>query len=122
MKELFVPTHRRPTTPGEILLHEFLKPMGITQTVFARRIGITVARLNEIIKGKRGVTPDTALRFGRALGVSPQFWVNLQTAVDLYDAQHSLAAKDIKKIRPFVIPSASARSAPKSRDRVAVAR
>lgn len=101
MKGLFVPTHRRPTTPGEILLEEFLRPMRITQTAFARRIGITNARLNEIIRGKRGVTPDTALRFGRALRVSPQFWLNLQAAVELYDAQHSPAAEEIKKIRPF---------------------
>lgn len=101
MKELFVPTHRRPTAPGEMLIEEFLKPMGITQVAFAQRIGITTARLNEIIKGKRGVTPDTALRFARALGVSPHLWVNLQTAVDLYDLEHSPAAKEIKKIRPF---------------------
>jgi addiction module HigA family antidote len=99
MSKLFVPTHHRPTTPGETLVEEFLKPLGISQLAFAKRIGVTYARLNSIVNGKRAVTPDTAMRFERALGMDAQFWLNLQTIVDLYDAQHSPAAKDIAKIK-----------------------
>jgi len=100
MEDVFVPTHRRPTTPGEMLVEEFLKPMGISQLSFAKRIGVTPARLNEIVKGKRGITVDTALRFARALNMSPQFWLNTQQAVDLYDVLHSDVAKEIRKIKP----------------------
>ncbi len=99
MARLLVPTHRRPTTPGEMLVEEFLRPLGITQTAFAERIGVTYARLNEIVNGRRGVTPDTALRFARALGTTPDFWLNVQHVLDLYDAMHSDKAVDIKKIR-----------------------
>jgi addiction module HigA family antidote len=99
MSKLFVPTHRRPTTPGETLVEEFLQPLGISQLAFAKQIGVTYARLNSIVKGKRAVTPDTAMRFERALGMDAQFWLNLQTIVDLYDAQHSPAAKEIAKIK-----------------------
>jgi antitoxin HigA-1 len=95
-----VPTHRRPTTPGEMLVEEFLKPLGLTQTEFARRIGVTYARLNEIVNGRRGITVDTALRFAKALGTSPESWLNLQHMVDIYDARHSKRAKEIDRIRP----------------------
>jgi addiction module HigA family antidote len=101
MLELFVPTHRRPSTPGEILLEEVLKPLGVSQLKFAKRIGVGHPRLNEIINGKRAVTPDTAMRFSKALGTSAQIWLNLQTVLDLYDAQHSPAAKAIAKIKPL---------------------
>jgi addiction module HigA family antidote len=100
MTRLLIPTHRRPTTPGEMLVEEFLRPLGITQTAFAERIGVTYPRLNEIVNGRRGVTPDTALRFARALGTTPDFWLNLQHVLDLYDAMHSAKAAEIKKIRP----------------------
>jgi len=99
MSKLFVPTHRRPTTPGETLVEEFLKPLGISQLAFAKRIGVTYARLNSIVNGRRAVTPDTAMRFESALGMDAQFWLNLQTIVDLYDARHSAAAKEIAKIK-----------------------
>ena len=98
---LRIPTHGRPTAPGEMLLEEFLKPMGITQTDFARRVGVTYPRLNEIVRGKRAVTVDTALRFARALGTSPEWWLRMQLAVDLYEAAHGDAARAIKKIRPY---------------------
>ena len=94
-----VPTHKRPPTPGEILLEEFLKPLGISQLAFAEQIAVTYPRLNEIIHAKRRVTPDTAMRFEQALGMDAQSWLNLQTIVDLYDAQHSHAAKYIRKIK-----------------------
>jgi addiction module HigA family antidote len=95
-----IPTHRVPTHPGEMLLEEFLKPLGVSQVEFADRIGVPVQRVNEIVKGKRGVTPDTALRFEAALGASAQFWLNLQLAYDLYAQMHAPgAAAEIRKIR-----------------------
>jgi addiction module HigA family antidote len=77
------PENRIPTHPGEILLEEFLKPMEITQVLFAKHLGIPTQRINEIIKGKRGVTPDTAWLLSQALGTTPQFWLNLQIQHDL---------------------------------------
>lgn len=76
-----------------------MKPHDISQSEFAERIRVTYPRLNEIVNGRRGVTPDTALRFARALGTSPDFWLNLQQAVDLYDALNSEGATEIKKIK-----------------------
>ncbi len=98
---LRIPTNKRPPTPGEILSEDFLKPIGITQRDFADRIGISLPRLNEIINGKRAVTPDTALRLERATGMTASFWLNLQQMLDLFDATHSASAKDIRKIRPI---------------------
>ena len=78
---------RQPTLPGEILLHEFLIPMGVSQSAFARHVGWTQPKVNEIVTGKRGITPETAMVFADALDTSPQFWLNLQLAVDLWRAQ-----------------------------------
>ncbi len=78
-----IPKKRIPTSPGEILLDEFLKPSGITQTAFARHIGVPVRRVNEIVKGKRAISPETAQLFSAALRTSPQFWMNAQTSYDL---------------------------------------
>jgi addiction module HigA family antidote len=78
-----LPDKRIPTHPGEVLQEEFLTPMGITQTAFAEHIGVPVQRVNEIIRGKRGVTPATAWLFSLALGTTPEFWINLQTSHDL---------------------------------------
>jgi addiction module HigA family antidote len=72
--------------PGEILLEEFLKPLRMGQVVAARKLGISLNRLNEIVLGKRGITADTALRLGRLLGTSPQFWMRLQADWDLREA------------------------------------
>jgi len=96
-----IPTHGAPTHPGEMLLEEFLKPLGMTQTALAKRIGVSYPRVNELIHGKRGITPDTALRLERLLGMEAQFWMNLQVAWDLYQAQHQPAAKGIRKIKPL---------------------
>jgi addiction module HigA family antidote len=85
-----------------MLLEEFLKPLGVTQTQFGERIGVSYVRLNEIINGRRGVTPDTALRLEKALGMSAQFWLNLQLAWDLYHAMHSPEAANIEKIEPLL--------------------
>ena len=78
-----LPENRIPTHPGEILLEEFLKPLGITQVAFARHVGVPLQRINEIIREKRGVTPETAWLFSQALGTTPEFWVNLQRNYDL---------------------------------------
>ena len=78
-----MPEYRIPTHPGEILLEEYLKPMGISQVDFARHIGVPLQRVNEIVRGERGVTPDTAWRFAQALCTTPEFWMNLQINHDL---------------------------------------
>jgi addiction module HigA family antidote len=72
--------------PGEMLLQEFLKPLGLGQLEAARRLGISLNRLNEIVLGKRGISADTALRLGRLLKTSPQFWMRLQADWDLQEA------------------------------------
>ena len=79
-----IPTHREPTHPGEMLLEEFLKPMGITQRQLSDAIKVPYQRINEIINGKRGITPSTALRLARYFGTSEDFWLNLQLRWDLY--------------------------------------
>jgi len=79
--------------PGEMLLEEFLKPMGMGQVEAARRLGISLNRLNEIVLGKRGITADTALRLGRLLKTSPQFWMRLQADWDLQAAIQRAARK-----------------------------
>ncbi|MGI8499036.1 MAG: HigA family addiction module antitoxin [Gemmatimonadaceae bacterium] len=99
-----IPTHRPPTHPGEILLEDFLKPLTMTQVDLAERIAVPIQRVNEIVKGRRGVTPDTALRLEAALGASAQFWLNAQLAWDLYEQMHSPAAADIKRIRRVRVP------------------
>ena len=94
-----LPTHREPTHPGEMLLKEFLQPLDVTQTEAAQRLGISYPRLNEIIHGKRGVTPDTALRLERLLGMDAGFWLTLQQHWDLWQAQRGAEAPKIRKIR-----------------------
>jgi len=74
---------RLPTHPGEMLLEEFLKPAGITQVEFARHLGVPLQRINELVRGKRGMTPDTAWLFSQAFGTTPEFWMNMQAAYDL---------------------------------------
>ena len=93
-----VPTHRTPTHPGEMLLEEFIKPLGITQSDFADQIGISRVRLNEIIRGRRGVTADTALRLAKALGTSALFWLNGQAAYDLARAMKTTRLGAVKVI------------------------
>ena len=78
-----VPKNRVPTHPGEVLLEEFLSPLDITQVELAEHIGVPVQRVNEIVRGKRGITPETAWLFGEALGTTPQFWLNLQSTYEL---------------------------------------
>jgi len=96
-----LPAHRPPTHPGEMLLEEFLKPLGISQSAFAVRMGISFPRLNEILRGKRGVTPDTALRLARVLGMSADFWLGLQQDWDLWHAMRSKRAAAIAELEPL---------------------
>jgi addiction module HigA family antidote len=94
-----LPKNRPPTHPGEMLLEEFLKPLGMTQSELAKRIHVSFPRINEIINGRRGVTPDTALRLSKLLGTTPEFWLNGQRNWDLWQAMHSDEAKDIPTIQ-----------------------
>lgn len=97
-----IPTDGAPTHPGEMLVEEFLKPLGLSQTELAAKLEVSYPRVNELVHGKRGVTPDTALRLERLFGMEAQFWLNLQLVWDLYHAQRSPAARSIRRIRRIV--------------------
>lgn len=84
-----LPKNRPPTHPGEMLLEELVKPLGMTQTELAERIRVSYPRVNEIVNGKRGITPDTVLRLAKLLGTTPEFWLNGQRNWDLWHALHS---------------------------------
>ena len=95
-----IPTDREPTHPGKMLLEEFLVPLELTQRELASAILVPYQRVNELVRGRRGVTPSTALRLSRFFGTSPGFWMNLQLRWDLYHAQRA-EAEQIKDIRPL---------------------
>ena len=95
-----VPNHREPTHPGEMLLEEFLKPMGLSQQSLSRSIRVPYQRINEIVNKRRGITPATALRLGKYFGNTAAFWMNLQLRWDLYRAQTS-EAETLRKIQPL---------------------
>jgi antitoxin HigA-1 len=97
-----IPTHRTPTHPGEMLLEEFLKPMGLTQRDLAVAIRVPYQRVNEIINGRRRITPSTALRLAKFFEVSPDFWMNIQLRWDLYYAELS-EADHRKTIKPYSV-------------------
>lgn len=78
-----IPEHRIPTHPGVILSQEFLGPLGISQVAFAAHLGVPVQRINELVRGKRGVTPETAWLLSQALNTTPELWINVQSAYDL---------------------------------------
>ena len=84
-----------------MLLEEFLKPLGLSQSAFAVRLGVSFPRLNEIVRGKRGVTPDTALRLARVFGMPAEFWLGLQQDWDLWHAIRSKAAAAIAHLEPL---------------------
>ena len=88
-----------PIHPGEILLEEFLQPMGISQYRLAKDIGVPPRRINEIVLGKRGVSPDTALRLARYFGMSERFWMNLQSRYDLEIEKDRLADRLIEEVK-----------------------
>ncbi len=92
-----------PVHPGEVLLEEFLKPMGLSQSRLALDIGVHPRRINEIVLGKRGVTADTALRLSRFFGTSPQFWLGLQADYDLDVAEEMLGDRLDREVRPLAL-------------------
>src|SRR4030067_554606 len=94
-----IPTSGPPTHPGEMLLEEFLKPICMSQTELAAKIGVSYPRINELIHGKRGITPDTALRLEQLFGMEAQFWLNLKLEWVLYPLTLPPAAKRIRKIK-----------------------
>lgn len=95
---------REPTHPGEILLEEFLLPLGITQTKLANDLGVSFKTVNEIINQKRSVTPDISLRLSKYFGTSPQIWLGLQMDYDLYKAfNNKFVKKHIQDIQPLEI-------------------
>jgi len=98
-----LPANRPPTHPGEMLREEFLVPLDMTQTELAERIGVSYPRVNEIVNGKRGITPDTALRLSRLFGTTPEFWLNGQRNWDLWHALRSPEAEDIERIEPVAV-------------------
>ena len=95
MKNIKLP----PIHPGEILIEEFLKPMGLSQYRLAKNISVPPRRINEIVHGKRSISADTALRLGRFFGISPQFWLNLQTRFDLEVTEDLLAERLEKEVQ-----------------------
>ncbi len=96
-----IPTHRPPTHPGEMLVEEFLIPWKLTQVELAERIGVPFQRVNQIVRQKRSVTPDTALRLARLFGTTPGFWLNLQQRWDLYHAAQAHRPSSLLRIKPL---------------------
>ena len=94
--EAMLPKNRVPTHPGEILLEEFLAPLGVSQKQFAEHIGVPIQRVNEIVRGRRGVSSATAWLFAEALGTPPEFWMNLQSQRDL---ALNRPTKNVKRLR-----------------------
>ena len=98
----------RPLTPGEIIREEYLEPLNITQQRLADAMGVSFQRVNELLNARRAVTVDTALRLGKVFRTSPEFWLNLQRAVDLWEALRGADAKKIERTaKPLVPPSAA---------------
>ena len=100
---LRLPTNRAPTHPGVMLRQEFLEPHGITQRKLAVELHLPYQRVNEVVRARRGVTVDTALRLARFFDTSPEFWISLQVHWDVYHAQRAHAGQ-LERIRPFVPP------------------
>jgi len=94
-----IPTHREPTHAGEMLLLEFLEPMHLTQRDVAEGIGVPYQRINELVNGRRGVTPSTALRLAKFFNTTPDFWLNLQQRWDLYQANRN-EQEALRRIKP----------------------
>ena len=88
-----LPKRRSPTRPGEILLEDFLKPLGMTQNELASRMGVPIQRVNLLVNGRRAVTPETAILLSRVFKTTPQFWLNAQMAFDLWSAEQRMNRK-----------------------------
>lgn len=98
-----IPKKRRPTHPGKILEKDFLEPLEMTQTELAERLSVQFKRVNEIINQRRRVTPETAVLLAKVFGTSPQYWLNLQVAYDLYEVEHGEKAGRLKRVRPIEV-------------------
>jgi len=98
-----LPKNRIASHPGIILLKEFLEPLNLTQTQFSKHVGLSLQTVNEIIKGKRGITPETAWLFSKLFGTSPEFWMNLQMNYDLTSRKPEIK---LKSLRAFKLPLA----------------
>jgi len=98
-----LPKNRPPTHPGEILREDFLVPLGMTQSDLAEKIDVSYPRINEIINGKRGITPDTALRLAQLFGTTAEFWLNGQRNWDLWHAMKSPEARKIRRIKRVTV-------------------
>ena len=98
-------TQCKPFTPGEILKEEFMKPYALTQEALANLIGVTRRRINEIVAGKRSITPDTACRLARLFNMTPEFWLNLQIKTELWQEMHDNRKKrEYSAIIPLTMP------------------
>ena len=97
-----VPHNRRPITPGEVLREDFVEPLKLKQDDLARALGVHRTTVNEILNGRRAVTPDMALRLGHAFRTTPEYWLNLQKSVDLFDAIHSDLTREIEMLPVLV--------------------
>lgn len=91
-----------PITPGEVLLEEFLRPMGITQNKLAKDINVPANRISQVIHGKREITADTALRFGKYFGIEPEFWINLQVRYNLNVARNKVGKKIEREVCSYL--------------------
>jgi addiction module HigA family antidote len=93
-----LPERRIPTHPGEILQEEFITPLGFTQVQLAKHLGVPVQRINELVRGKRGITPETAWLLAQALDTTPEFWINLQTSYDLAKNRPRRRVRKLSKV------------------------
>jgi addiction module HigA family antidote len=101
-----------PITPGDVLLEEFLKPMGITQNQLAKDINVPPNRVSQIVRGKREITADTALRLGKYFGIEPEFWLNLQVRYNMKIAQNEVGIKIDKEVKRYLPQSTRHRLSP----------
>ena len=93
-----IPENRTPTHPGVVLSQEFLAPLGLSQVALAAHVGVPVQRINELVRGKRGITPETAWLLAQALNTTPEFWINLQSAYDLARCRPARAVEHLATV------------------------
>jgi len=93
-----IPENRIPTHPGVVLSQEFLAPLGLSQVALAAHVGVPVQRINELVRGKRGITPETAWLLAQALNTTPEFWINLQSAYDLARCRPARAVEHLATV------------------------
>jgi addiction module HigA family antidote len=99
-EEVMVKNHMRPIHPGEVLREEFMVPLGLSANALARALGVTAARVNEVLRGRRGITGDTALRLARYFGTDAESWLNLQSAYDLRVAEIANGKAVQRQVKP----------------------